>query len=120
MKRDERILLFFATLLASSVLLYSAGCGSSREKFADDGPAPASTTDPNQAFGDGGAADVAGPPEVTRDPQTCEEAKQTRSYVGCDYWPTVTANNVWSIFDYTVVVSNTSSTAVDVTVTGPN
>ena len=28
------------------------------------------------------------------------------SYIGCDYWPTVTANNVWSIFDYAVVVAN--------------
>jgi hypothetical protein len=40
--------------------------------------------------------------------------------VGCDYWPTVTANGVWSIFDYAVVVSNVGKTAADVTVTGPN
>ena len=26
----------------------------------------------------------------TRDPVDCDEAKTTRSYVGCDYWPTVT------------------------------
>lgn len=26
--------------------------------------------------------------------------------VGCDYWPTVVANNVWSIFDFAVVTSD--------------
>jgi IgGFc binding protein len=63
-------------------------------------------------------ADTA-PPTETRDPETCDEAKTTKSYVGCDYWPTVTPNNVWSIFDYAVVVSNVGKTEADVTVTGP-
>jgi hypothetical protein len=39
-------------------------------------------------------------------PTTCEQAAQWQSYVGCDYWPTVVANDVWSIFDFTVVVAN--------------
>ncbi|MBW2458599.1 MAG: hypothetical protein JRI68_29135, partial [Deltaproteobacteria bacterium] len=51
------------------------------------------------------------------DPQTCEEAAASRSYIGCDFWPTVTPNNVWSVFDYAVVVANTGSNVVDVTVT---
>ena len=54
------------------------------------------------------------------DPTTCAEAAQYRTYVGCDYWPTVVANNVWSIFDFTVVVANGQSAAAEVTVTGPN
>ena len=41
-----------------------------------------------------------------------------KSYLGCDYWPTVTANNVWSIFDYAVVVANGQMTPAMVTVTG--
>jgi hypothetical protein len=53
------------------------------------------------------------------DPATCEEASMLRSYVGCDYWPTVVANNVWSIFDYAVVVANAGPNPADVTVTGP-
>lgn len=51
------------------------------------------------------------------DPTTCEGAAQLKSYVGCDYWPTVVANNVWSIFDYAVVVANTSPSPAEVTVT---
>src|SRR5678815_1730232 len=54
------------------------------------------------------------PPGETRDPADCNEAKNTRSYVGCDYWPTVNANNVWSIFDFAAVVANTGATAADV------
>jgi hypothetical protein len=50
---------------------------------------------------------------------TCAEAAATKSYIGCDYWPTAMANSVWSIFDFTVVVANTQGTAADVTVTGP-
>ena len=60
------------------------------------------------------------PPEVTLDPETCEEAKTTRSYVGCDYWATVTVNPVWSIFDFAVVVANTGTKDATVTVTGPS
>ncbi len=53
------------------------------------------------------------------DPKTCAEAAASKSYVGCDYWPTVLANNVWSIFDYAVVVANAGSATAQVTVTGP-
>jgi hypothetical protein len=53
------------------------------------------------------------------DPVTCAQAAQFHTYVGCDYWPTVTANQVWSIFDYAVVVANAGSTVASVTVTGP-
>jgi hypothetical protein len=53
------------------------------------------------------------------DPSTCAGAAALNSYIGCDYWPTVTANNVWSIFDYAVVVANAGAVAADITVTGP-
>jgi hypothetical protein len=56
--------------------------------------------------------------EFVNDPATCEQAAASKSYVGCDYWPTVTANNVWSIFDFAVVVSNTGREVVEVKVTG--
>ena len=51
------------------------------------------------------------------DPNTCEGAAALKSYVGCDYWPTVVANNVWSIFDYAVIVANAGSDPATVTVT---
>lgn len=52
------------------------------------------------------------------DPATCEQAAMLRSYVGCDYWPTVTANPVWSLFDFAVVVANAGAMPAAVTVTG--
>lgn len=53
-------------------------------------------------------------------PKTCAESVQSHSYIGCDYWPTVTANNVWSIFDFAVVVANAGAEDAEVTVTGPS
>lgn len=54
----------------------------------------------------------------TGDPTTCAEAAQSKSYVGCDFYPTVVANNVWSIFNFAVVVANAGATVANVTVTG--
>jgi IgGFc binding protein len=59
------------------------------------------------------------PQDDLRDPVDCKEAEERKSYVGCDYWPTVTPNPVWSIFDYTVVVANTGAGDATVQVTGP-
>jgi hypothetical protein len=43
-----------------------------------------------------------------------------KSYVGCDYWPTVVPNLVKNLFDYAVVVSNVGTEDAHVVVTGPN
>jgi len=40
---------------------------------------------------------------MTHDPATCAEAAMLKSYIGCDYWPTVNANAVWSVFDFAVM-----------------
>jgi hypothetical protein len=58
-------------------------------------------------------------PTITVDPQTCAEAAAAHTYLGCDYWPTVVANDVWSIFDFAAVVANGSTSTATVTVTGP-
>ncbi|MEO6953767.1 MAG: IgGFc-binding protein [Polyangia bacterium] len=68
------------------------------------------TDDGGNVVGDGGG--------MTHDPTTCAEAATSKSYIGCDYWPTVTANAVWSVFDYAVVVSNPGTSMVNVTVSG--
>jgi hypothetical protein len=57
---------------------------------------------------------------VVMDPVTCADAAANKSYIGCDYWPTVVANVVWSTFDFAVVVSNPGMNPATVTVTGPN
>ena len=99
----------------------SMGCGTYQSEFH-----------PSNAFGDGGSgiADAtsggdtgeAAPtlvPTGNPGPTTCDESAMTRSYIGCDYWPTVTTNPVWSIFDFTVVVANAQDSVASVTVTGP-
>lgn len=60
--------------------------------------------------GDGGV--------IVGDPKDCADAKTSKSYVGCDYYPTVTANGVWSVFDFAVVVSNVGTAPADIMVTG--
>jgi hypothetical protein len=59
-------------------------------------------------------------PGTTLDPQTCDQAAQAHSYIGCEYWPTVLANTVWDIFDFAVVVANAGQSAANVTITGPS
>ncbi len=39
----------------------------------------------------------------------CEQAATAHSYLGCEFWPTVVANNVWSTFDFAAVVANAGS-----------
>ena len=67
-----------------------------------------------------GGAGGAGGRDPGGDPQTCEQAAAAKTYIGCEFWPTVTPNLVWSIFDYAVVVANAGKTAANVTVTRGN
>ena len=96
-------------------------CGSDRDQFATNADGGGGDAGESSGFipVDGGfGGDVAEglPPGETRDPVDCEEAKTSKSYVGCDYWPTVTPNAVWSIFDYAVVVANTGTKDASVTI----
>lgn len=56
------------------------------------------------------------PTPQAEQPATCEEAVASKSYVGCEFWPTVTANEVAYIFDFAVVVANTGALPADVVV----
>lgn len=51
------------------------------------------------------------------DPTTCSQAAASRTYVGCDFWPTVTDNIVRPDFDFAAVVANTGESEATVTVT---
>ncbi len=106
-------------------------CGSTPPKTGEIAPPDASTTDAAVAPTDGPiSVDAAIDASVDatdaplggegRDPVDCDEAKRLKSHIGCDFWPTVNANNVWSIFDYAVVVLNNGTTTATVTVTGPS
>jgi hypothetical protein len=52
-------------------------------------------------------------------PQSCAEAAMIGSYVGCDFWPTITANPVWVEFDPAVVIANGSMQDAQVSIDGP-
>jgi hypothetical protein len=102
-RRALAFVVFVALLIA---------CGSRRAVFDDALPAnslgPSGQLDPDASTLLGG-----------RDPSTCEEAARTRSYVGCDYWPTVTPNMVQDVFDFAVAVANVGTEDAEVTITGP-
>jgi hypothetical protein len=71
------------------------------------------------SFGGDGGSLVTGDATVPPPPQpgTCAQAAAAQSYVGCDFWPTVVFNPVWSVFDFAAVVANTGSSAAQVTAT---
>ena len=117
------------TLFASTLgfaLLSAAACGGGAR---DDGfgegdsgttPGTSSGTTPPPDSGTGFGETDSGGGGFTGDPKTCAQAAEAKSYVGCDYWPTVTYNSVFTQFDFAVVVSNVGDTEATVTVTGPN
>lgn len=84
--------------------------------------------DPQLGNGDGGKAPVfgssdggKGPGGDPSAPTDCATASASKSYLGCEFWPTVTYNPTLEMaFDFTVVVSNPQSTDATVTVSGPS
>ena len=101
-----------APLAVVLVSILSAACSASSGSPGAGGEGAEATGGPGSGVGGGIGSTGSGPAEGT-----CEEAAASNSYVGCDYWPTVVANNVWSLFDYAVVVANAGSEPADVTVT---
>jgi hypothetical protein len=99
------------TLLATACV--AQGCASSDLERQGDGNAGGSGGAPT---GGGGITTTPGS-GITPDPATCGEAASSRSYVGCDFWPTVTFNPVWSVFDFAVVIANSSALPAEVKVT---
>jgi len=87
------------------------GGGKSSGKGGNDGDGGGSGITVNVSAGTG-----TGGGQLIGDPKTCEQAATAKTYLGCDFWPTVTANQVWSIFDYAVVVANAGDEPATVTV----
>ncbi len=103
-------------LMALGSMAALAACGDTRrsgfEERDNDPVLPGGGT----GFDDDGGSVT----ELDRDPITCAEAAQARTYVGCDYWATVTGNVVPDVFDFAIVISNSGQTEASVKVTGPN
>lgn len=49
-------------------------------------------------------------------PTTCAQAAANRTYIGCDFWPTITYNPVYHEFAFAVVVANGGAVEADITV----
>jgi len=118
--------LFAAAIAAVCGLGAVAACGSNGGG-TDDGGTDGGNGD--ATLTDGGAQDVnnlfkdvslsTDTGTVSPIPTTCSESISRNSYIGCDYWPTVTLNPVYSQFDFAVAVSNPQAAqVVTVTVTG--
>lgn len=106
----------FSRLFVLSVGSVVGACSASSSK--DPGSLNNGSDGGIQIDGGGINPDLDGGTGILGDPRTCEEAAAVKAYVGCDFWPTVVANNVWSIFDYAVVVANGGEEEADVQVTG--
>jgi hypothetical protein len=112
--------------LVTVALSASCGGGSGDSGFADGGSSSSGGGSGGSGGGSGsGSGSLLGDDSGSGeggggDPTTCAGAAALNSYIGCDYWPTVTANNVWSVFDYAVVVANAGAQVANITVTGPS
>ncbi len=113
-------------LLASPLLLAlacsatdntQAGAGASGAGGSGAGATTSSSEGAGGIGGDLTGAGGTGGKPVIEDPKTCTAAADAKSYVGCDFWPTVVDNIVWQQFDYAVVVANAGENEADVTVT---
>ncbi len=69
---------------------------------------------------DGGTGGGDGGPMDTDNPTTCADAATNRTYVGCEFWPTITYNPVYADFDFAVVLANGGTTDAQINVTGPS
>lgn len=104
------------TLTLAALVL---GCSAGNEKDPPPGQLGADTGS-DVSFGDVGGLTDAPPSDgspIIPDPTTCAQATASRTYVGCDFWPTVTDNMVRPDFDYAVVVANTGDAPAAVEVT---
>ena len=51
----------------------------------------------------------------------CSPSALGTSYLGCEYWPTVTANGVWTnFFNFAVALASTTTEITSVVIEGPN
>ncbi len=108
-----------------------AACGSTPGPASSFDPADASSGPPALGSGASGSPDggpsLVGPVATSpggdggsgassEQPATCAEAASAKSYVGCEFWPTVVFNPVWSVFDFAAVVANASAQPAQIAV----
>jgi IgGFc binding protein len=125
----ERRLRWWATLsLVSGLGLACSAGGADKSKGSGSGgsgtvgPGTGGTLNLGGTTGPGlGGLNTGGDAPVADDdnPTTCAQAAMKRTYIGCDFWPTITYNPVYTEFDFAVVVANNGADVAKVDVTGP-
>jgi hypothetical protein len=86
----------------------SAGCTD------DDALSPALGSG---AAGGAGGFDATGGGSSSGVPQTCDQAREQQSYIGCEYWPTITSNaRLYPGFDFAVVAANPTGSPANIAV----
>jgi hypothetical protein len=103
----------------------ASGCSASGGETNPLSPAAggAAGADGGAGMDTGGGPDASQPLDAAQagtgwvgDPVTCAHAQSARTYVGCDFWPTVLPNFVGKHFDYVVVVANAGAAAAHVVI----
>jgi hypothetical protein len=108
--------------LLSGALQVSSGCSATQNNHFTGGAG--GTGDTNTSFitssssGDiGFDGGLGGGTTGGGIPQTCAEALKNQSYIGCEYWPTVTSNSgLYSGFEFAVAAANPTGTMATVKV----
>ncbi len=120
------VLTFIATAaVAASACSPGPGAGAGSGNGSGSGDGDDGTIDVT-GDGDDGTIDVTGDGDgdglgqIVEEPQNCADAAASQSYVGCDFWPTITPNPVWKDFEFAVVMANGTQAEAEVTITGPN
>ncbi|MEO7327391.1 MAG: IgGFc-binding protein [Minicystis sp.] len=124
MKARTRNIFLLSGAAASAMMAACAATGpnntfttSSTTGDGGTGPGTSGSGGSGGDIGLGGGDIGGGSSSSGGDPTTCADAASNKTYIGCDFWPTVVANNVWSIFDFAVVVANAGNEPAQVTVT---
>jgi hypothetical protein len=115
--KARNLLKIFSFVVLPIGVLVACGSSTTRNQFTEDGLDGGDMG----GFGEGGFEGGEGGGDIGgRDPVSCDEAAQFKTYVGCDYWPTPGANLVADVFDFAAAVANVGTDTANVTVTGPN
>lgn len=126
-------MLRYASLLGFGMLVLGCARGDGAPGVDDPGEPTAGACTPGQRSCQDGHATYCRP-DGTLDQYDCDASQNLlcepsgctgecahetlgASYMGCDYFPTVTTNPVWSGFDFAVSVANTKDVAATVRVT---
>lgn len=117
MTTANRALFLFATLTFSAGAAFlAASCAKGDDVITTGG----NTTGGGGGAGTGGTGGVdfdgGSGGGCIEDPKTCDQAAACKSNIGCDFYPTVVANNVWDIFNFAVVVANAGDEPATVTI----